>query len=306
MMFYLHHSLAPSTRTTYNSATRSFITFTLTYNQLHPNGSPIPATEHTLMLYASYLARTLRPQSIKVYLSAVRNMHLEHGLPDPTADALNLRRLMRGIKRVHGCPADRRLPITPTLLRAFRHFLVLSHHDHLTLWAALLLAFFGFLRSNELLALTHSDLTRSAEGYRVRIRGSKTDPFRTGASIRITPSGDPSLCPVTALDTLISATHRKEGSLFRWQTGATPSRPRLNLLVRELAARSGASASNYSSHYSSHSFRIGAASAAAAVGIPEWQIQALGRWSTDCYRRYIRLPSTATDTVAAAIVRAAM
>ena len=52
------------------------------------------------MLYASFLARTLKPQTIKVYLSAVRNMHLEHGLPDPLVDALNLRRLMRGIKRV--------------------------------------------------------------------------------------------------------------------------------------------------------------------------------------------------------------
>ena len=286
---YLHHSLATSTRSTFNAATCNFINFTLTYSQLHPNGS--------LMLYASFLARTLKLQSIKVYLSAVRNLHLEHGLPDPPmSDALNLRRLMRGIKRVHGGPADHRLPITPNLFHSFRRFLVLSHPDHLTLWEALLLAFFGFLRSNELLSIKLTDLTRIAEGYQVRIRASKTDPFRMGATIGISPTGDPSLCPVPVLDSLTSATGQREGPLFCLQTGVPLNRPRLNRLVRELAARSGAP-----TKYSSHSFRIGAALAAAAVGIPEWQIQALGRWSTDCYKRYIRLPSSTTDTLAAAI-----
>ena len=297
MTHYLQHSLATSTRTTYNSATHSFNTFALTYNCLHPNGSPLPASENTLMLFATFLTHKLKPQSIKVYLLAVRNLHLEHGLPDPTADALNLRRLMRGIKRVHGCPTDHRLPITPTLLRTF---LNLTHYDHTILWAAILLAFFGFLRSQELLALQHSDLARSTDGYRVQIRCSKTDPFRSGATIRITPSGDPILCAVTALDALVAATGRMEGPLFRLQSGVTLSRPRLTALIRALAARSGVA----TAHYSSHSFRIGAASAAAAAGLPEWRIQALGRWSTDCYRRYVRLTETESDTIAAALARA--
>ena len=252
------------------------------------------------MLFATFLTHRLKPQSNKVYLLAVRNLHLEHGLPDPITDALNLCRLMRGIKRVHGFPTDHRLPITPTLLRTFRTFLSLTYYDHTILWAALLLAFFGFLRSQELLALQHSDLARSTDGYRVRIRCSKTDPFRSGATIRITPSGDPTLCAVTALDALVAATGRMEGLLFRLQSGVTLGRPRLTALIRELAARSGVA----TFHYSSHSFRIGAASAAAAAGLPEWRIQALGRWSTDCYHRYVRLAEIESDTVAAALARA--
>ena len=59
----------------------------------------------------------------------------------------------------------------------------------------------------------------------------------------------------------------------------------------------------YSCKYSSHSFRIGAASAAAAAGIPDWQIQALGRWSSDCYRGYIRLPDSNTSNIAATFAR---
>ena len=38
-----------------------------------------------------------------------------------------------------------------------------------------------------------------------------------------------------------------------------------------------------------HSFRIGGASAAASAGVPDSQIQILGRWSSDAYRRYIHV-----------------
>jgi hypothetical protein len=40
--------------------------------------------------------------------------------------------------------------------------------------------------------------------------------------------------------------------------------------------------------YASHSFRIGAATAAGSAGLPTWLIKTLGRWSSDCYERYIR------------------
>ena len=172
MTYYLHHSLAQSTRASYSSAQRCFTNFALTYNRLNTTGSPIPASENTLMLFATYLTHTHKPQSIKLYLSAVRTLHLEHGLSDPTSETVNLGRLMRGIKRVHGNTTDSRLPITPSLLRSFRSFLNLSYLDHLTLWAAILLAFFAFLRSGELLSLHRSDLLRTADGYQVHIKQS--------------------------------------------------------------------------------------------------------------------------------------
>ena len=120
MTYYLHHSLAPSTRASYSSAQRCFINFALTYNRLNTTGSPIPASENTLMLFATYLTHTHKPQSIKLYLSAVRTLHLEDGQPDPKSEAVNLRRLMRGIKQVHGNTPYSRLHITPSLLRSFR------------------------------------------------------------------------------------------------------------------------------------------------------------------------------------------
>ena len=206
------------------------------------------------------------------------------------------RRLLRGIKRIH---ADSRLSITPNLLRSFLHFLDFRYPDHITLWAAMLVVFFGFLQSNELLALQHNDLQRTPEGYLLLIRSSKTDPFCSGAMVSLTPSGDDGLCAMAALHLLRAKTSFNAGPLFRFLSGAALTRHKLNHLIQELAACSGVPPGCYSSH----SFRIGAASTAAATGIPDWKIQALGRWSSDCYKCYIRLPNAETNTVAAAMAQ---
>ena len=246
------------------------------------------------MLFTTFLSATLKPQSIKVYLYGVRNLHLEHGFPDPLPEARQLRRLLHGIKRLKGSQPDARLPITPSLLRSFHMLLLTAHYDHLMLWAACLTAFFGFLRCSKMLALLRGDLRRSAKGYHLTIRASKTDPIRHGASVRLSHSSDSTLCAVTTLDHLLAASTGRTGHLFQFSNGVPLTRPRLNVLIRELATRSGLSPKRYSSH----SFRIGAATTAAAAAIPDWEIQALGRWSSDCYRQYIRLPESHNNQLA--------
>ena len=94
------------------------------------------------MCFASLLADNLNHSSIKVYLSAVRSLHIDHGLPDPLVNCLHLQRLLRGIKWVQGPASPRRLTITVDLLQVIQRCLDLSTRDHLMLGAACCLGIF--------------------------------------------------------------------------------------------------------------------------------------------------------------------
>jgi len=50
------------------------------------------------------------------------------------------------------------------------------------------------------------------------------------------------------------------------------------------------------SQYASHSFRIGAATTAAAARTPAWMIRTLGRWNSNAYLSYIHCASSLTPT----------
>ena len=94
------------------------------------------------MRFASLLAGN--HSSIKVYLSAVCSLHIDHGLPDPLVNCLHSQCLLRGIKRVQGPASPRHLPITVDLIQVIQHCLDLSTRDHLMLWAVCCLGFFYF------------------------------------------------------------------------------------------------------------------------------------------------------------------
>ena len=148
--FFLVQGLAASSRRSYSSGQRHFITFCVQMCKLHPSGPPCPTDEWTLCLFATFLARSVQHSSIKVYLSAVRSLHIEEGFPNPLVNCLRLQRVVRGIKRTLGSSQVQRLPITDEILLIIFNSLDLSLPDHSMFWAACTLAYFGFLRSAEL------------------------------------------------------------------------------------------------------------------------------------------------------------
>ena len=147
----------------------------------------------TLCLFAKCLASSLKPASAKVYLSAVRALHIEHGYSDPLVGCLRLQRIVKGIKCCKGSSADKRLPITPDILAAIYRCLDYSVYDDVLFWAACCLTYFGFLRSSEftvphgnaytpVLHLSHEDVAFdrrvNPSSFQVTIKVSKTVPSR--------------------------------------------------------------------------------------------------------------------------------
>ena len=160
--------------------------------------------------------------------------------------------------------------------------------------SAVTLAFFGLLRVSEYtspsttqfdhsLHLAVSDVTINA--YRrlayIRIKASKTDPFRDSAVVRVGASRS-EICPVSALVTyLLRSRRRGGGPLFLFQDGRHLTRVHVAAVVQGALGRDV--------NLNTHSFRIGGASALATSGVPAYQIQLLGRWRSDAFLAYIRL-----------------
>ena len=250
----------------------------------------------------SFLADSVQHSSIKVYLSAIHSLHIEQGFPDPLQNCLRLQRVLRGIKRVQGSPATQRLPVTDNIMLVIWKALDMSLCDHCMFWAACTLAYFGFLRSAEFtvpsvasfspsLHLSVRDISVDSSSLpscmRVRIKASKTDPFRKGCAIHIGRGSFP-LCAVHAMMAYLGLRGDAPGPLFLLQNGQPLSRARLTDWLRQILSAAGVSG-----NFSSHSFRIGAATVAARSGLPDHLIQALGRWTSSAYQSYIRTPSEA-------------
>lgn len=299
---YFVKGLAGTTHKVYGSAQRRYWTFCRRVNE-----KPVPAAESTLCRFVSCLAaEKLKHRTIKTYLSGIRYLHIAEGEGDPFTRPLHrLEYTLRGIKRCEaeaGVKKRERLPISPTILRRIKAVWEpeADSPDKAMLWAACCLAFFCFLRAGEMtvpsdqefdpaIHLTKKDLALDNQiapcTVRVRLKQSKTDPFRQGISLFVGRTGS-DLCPVAAILAYLAVRGEREGPLFVYRDGRYLTRQRLVAEVRSALVRAGMDQSNYSGH----SFRIGAATTAAERGIEDAVIKTLGRWRSLAYLEYVKIP----------------
>ena len=282
---------------------------------------PLPLEENQLCLFVAYLAdEGLCHSSIKGYLSAIRRLQIVGGLGDPfvaswpvlecTLKGVKLQQAKRRVSRPK-C----RLPVTPSILRHLRSFWENDPHnsDFIMLWAACCTCFFGFLRSGEITVsslkdydpdghLSEGDVTvdRSVDPQvvRVHIKASKTDPFRKGVFVYLGKTGV-DLCPVAAVSAYLAVRGWQKGPFFCFVSGVPLSRDALIRHVRVALRPSGVDVSLYSGH----SFRIGAATTAAAVGMEDSLIKTLGRWESSAYLRYVKVSRSSLVAVSRHMVK---
>lgn len=155
--------------------------------------------------------------------------------------------------------------------------------------AACLLAFGGFLRSDELIKLRCCDVTFVAEGLILRICSSKTDQFREGDSVVIAKTGR-ATCPVGMLQKYCAMgridlrsrerlfrgiTTSKHGEQLRKSGGLSYTRFREILLasIKDLGLDPSA--------FGMHSLRSGGATAAANAEINDRLFKRHGRWRSE-------------------------
>lgn len=91
-------------------------------------------------------------------------------------------------------------------------------------------------------------------------------------------------CPVQATKTYLSKFSHKKGPLFQFKSGSTLS----YYFVANMLSHTLTLCGLDSNHYKGHSFRIGAATDAAARSLSDATILKLGRWKSNAFQRYIR------------------
>ena len=127
----------------------------------------------------------------------------------------------------------------------------------------------------------------------VRIKASKTDPYRQGVTIHIGRTRG-ELCPVAAI-----FGYMVTGPFFRFRDGRGLTREQFMSATRSALAAAGFKAE----HYAGHSFRIEAATTAAQIGIQDSLIKTLVHWESAAYTIYTRTPPEVLQGVAGRMVQ---
>ena len=91
---------------------------------------------------------------------------------------------------------------------------------------------------------------------------------------------------------------RTGGAFFRYRGGLYLTRDRLMAAICRALVAEGIDTKGFTGH----SFRIGAATTAALVGIEDSVIKMLGRWESSTYQRYLQTPRETLATVSTKLV----
>ena len=192
-----------------------------------------------------------------------------------------------------------RLPVTPAILeRMRRHWASSGDRNGQLYWAVSTICYFGFFRLGELLLPTEAetrallkwgDITFNHASQptllKVHLHVAKCDQFGEGTDVFMGRTGN-TICPIDACLAYVAVRGDSPGPFFMTQESKPLLKPSFVFEVRKALSAVGLPAGDYAGH----SFRIGAATAAAAAGIEDSTIQLLGRWNSAAFLSYVRTP----------------
>ena len=210
--------------------------------------------------------------------------------------------MLKGFNKVGFC-LDSRLPVTLPILNkliSVAPSLDGSPYQICQFQAMCSLAFFAFLRIGEMtstggrmanspLQISHVStlLSSSNELIAFKVTFGNFKHSYNDRPFSIIVSRQPQSCPGELLAKFFVLRGPRPGALFITVDGAPVSRTYLSNQLSSAIRFCGLSPSVYKGH----SFRIGAASHAADKGLSDTQIRLLGRWRSNSFQKYLRMPS---------------
>jgi hypothetical protein len=284
----------------------------------------LPLGKGALLIFINWLitSRGLKAATINCYLASIRQMHLVRGLEPPALRSSQVQLILKGQqnidneKRREG-ESRGRLPMTISLMKLLKEKIRRWGRDDetkLLVWAVATMAFHGAFRIHELLCkneasfdpayeLLGEDIVTTAvkEGdlvttmITVKLKCPKEQRDGKAVLVDIFESGGP-ICPVRAFQKWKLLAKCENGKpAFRGPCGTPLTGRKLNSYVKDLLKDS----INYrEGQLTTHSFRSGIASLLGSKGFSDEEIKQAGRWSSNAFQVYMKLPRTKRAAIA--------
>lgn len=278
-----------STRRVYLSHLKSYLLFIRAHKfDPEPNDT-------TLALFIVYMSQFIKPTSVESYLTGITH-YLLPLYPRVTQwrSTPLVHQALRGCKKLYNTPTQRKAALTiDDLNRIVTHYRHSKNHDDILFVSILLVGFFALLRLGELVypddptldspkkMPLRSSLQLTAASLQFQLPYHKADKFFEGNTVLVKSNTSMSDPIHFMARYIISHDHRfpTHPSLWIRETGECPRRrwflQRLRLFCPPQIA--------------GHSLRSGGATMLAENGVSLDIIQALGHWSSDAFRTYIRI-----------------
>lgn len=269
----------------YQTGIRDYINFCINHSL------PLTPTPQTFARYIAYTSRFIA--SAPKYLTGACHFLIDL-YPDFDSSRAHplVQSTIRGAKKIRADPVHRKLPLRLSHLQAFFELaLTTKNYDNFLFITILSCCFYACHRSGELVIkndksqwdwrkiIKRSSLIFTPNHVQYHLPYHKTDPFYRGTDILFTQQDvcDPVLLLRSYVD-LRDQLHHARSPLFLCQNGSVPTRSWFDNKFFALLNRD----------FGGHSLRAGGATFYAALGLSESIIQAIGRWSSEAWKIYIR------------------
>lgn len=278
----------------------------------------LPFNDNQTMEFLGWMeARGLKSRSMSTYLSGVRAIHIASGYKDPFLRDPLVKLILKGQDnwdklqdRLSGKLG--KLPVTKDIMMLIKKNLIKAKWSNIEkrlLWAIFTIAWSGSFRIHELCSrrkeeydsqttllwrdITFSEIKLAGETIQsvgVHVKSPKVDTIGAGDCIQVFQLNN-FMCPAKAMEKYREESKLKEEPempVFRSADGMCMSGAELNKKLAILTSEM----SNLvpGGTIKCHSFRSGVPSEMAKRGESTESIQAVGRWKSDAYKAYVKVP----------------
>ena len=270
--------------------------------EAYPEVTILPAQPIHIVLYLVYVAKSAKSYSvINSAVSALSWAHSLAGLETPTSNPLIIETL-KGLKRKLARPSIRKEPFEREHIHSLFDLLRTESVTDVRNTLIIVLAYFAFLRVDELRHVQKQHLTVSESHVEISIPRSKCDQLRQGNTVLIARLGG-KYCPVQLLEVYLKLTEKStkvndiESTLLFRRIQIKKTIPTLTdkdlpmsySCIRDIIKRKATQLGLDEKLFGTHSMRAGGATTAANSLVGDRLFQKHGRWATSSSKnRYVK------------------